>query len=192
MINHLALAALVAAPIANAAVWNVTVGQGALTFSPTTATPAVGDTLHFVFAGGNHTATQSTFAAPCAAMSGGFNSGYQPVDTGGPTQPTFDVQVNSTDPIWVYCAQAGHCQAGMVFAANPTSNQTFAAFQAAAEGKPTPSASTTVSGTPAPIGPVNAPTPSSSSNSAFPHVARNGWFAVFAGAVGVIAGAVLL
>ncbi|KAG9045679.1 hypothetical protein FS837_005863 [Tulasnella sp. UAMH 9824] len=77
------LAAFATVSIAHAAVWNITVGQSGLTFSPNQVTAAVGDTLHFVVSPG-HSATQ----------------------------------------------------AGMVFAANaPTSGQTFAAFQAAAQGK---------------------------------------------------------
>lgn len=47
--------------------------------------------------------------------------------------PTFDIKVNDTAPIWVYCAQTGHCPQGMVFAVNaPASGNTFAKFQAAA------------------------------------------------------------
>ncbi|KAG8904978.1 hypothetical protein FRB99_000937, partial [Tulasnella sp. 403] len=140
MFSSLALATLLAVSTVNAAVWNISVGANGLTFSPNTATPAVGDTLHFQFAA-NHSATQSTFTAPCAPMSGGFNSGF--LFTSAANNPTFDVQVNSTDPIWVYCAQPGHCQAGMVFAANPTAAQTFNAFQATAEGKSSPAASST-------------------------------------------------
>jgi hypothetical protein len=30
------------------------------------------------------------------------------------------VTVNNTDPVFFYCAQVGHCQAGMVFALNPS------------------------------------------------------------------------
>ncbi|KAG9045677.1 hypothetical protein FS837_005861 [Tulasnella sp. UAMH 9824] len=123
------LAAFAALPLAHAAVWNITVGQSGLSFSPNQVTAAAGDTLHFIFSPG-HSATQSTFAAPCSPMSGGADSGIMT------SAGTFDVPVTSTDPIWMYCKQVGHCQAGMVFAANaPSSGQTFAAFQAAAEGK---------------------------------------------------------
>jgi hypothetical protein len=31
----------------------------------------------------------------------------------------FTVMVNSTDPIWFYCGQVGHCQGGMVGVINP-------------------------------------------------------------------------
>lgn len=38
--------------------------------------------------------------------------------------------IKDTNPIWVYCRQATHCQQGMVFAVNP--GDKFAQFQAAA------------------------------------------------------------
>lgn len=95
-------AALVAiAPVAFAADIPVKVGQTGLVFDPTTVTAAVGDVIHFQFAGGNHvrspypergrtctytsvslqTATQSPFAAPCTRLfnddtkTPGFDSG---------------------------------------------------------------------------------------------------------------------
>jgi hypothetical protein len=45
--------------------------------------------------------------------------------------PTFQIKVNDTKPIWGYCGQTGHCEAGMVFSINaPTYGpNTFAAFQ---------------------------------------------------------------
>ncbi|KAF2423607.1 hypothetical protein EJ08DRAFT_664326 [Tothia fuscella] len=45
--------------------------------------------------------------------------------------PTFSVPVTSTDPITVYCAQAQHCQAGMVMVINPTQDgaTSLAAYQ---------------------------------------------------------------
>jgi plastocyanin len=46
--------------------------------------------------------------------------------------PLAQFTVQDTNPVWVYCAQAGHCAQGMVFAVNP--GDKFAAFQAAATG----------------------------------------------------------
>jgi hypothetical protein len=39
--------------------------------------------------------------------------------------------VTSNDSQWFFCAQTGHCQAGMVFAINPgkIAGETFKAFQ---------------------------------------------------------------
>ncbi|KAG9009161.1 hypothetical protein FRB90_008531, partial [Tulasnella sp. 427] len=135
----------VALPLVNAAVWNITVGGSAgLAFTPDQVTAAAGDTLHFEFASSDHSVTQSTFASPCSLMANGFDSGIQ----NQASAPAFDVTVNSTDPIWVYCKTPGHCRAGMVFAANaPSSGQTFDAFQAAAEGKSSGTSSGTSSTT---------------------------------------------
>jgi len=46
--------------------------------------------------------------------------------------PVAQLTVTDTNPVWVYCRQANHCQQGMVFAVNP--GDKFAAFQAAATG----------------------------------------------------------
>lgn len=54
--------------------------------------------------------------------------------------PVAELQVQDTNPIWVYCRQTGHCQQGMVFAVNP--GDKFAAFQAAATAGASAAAST--------------------------------------------------
>lgn len=117
----------------------VTVGGpgGTTQFTPSSVNATVGDTVTFVFMQKNHTATQSTFANPCSAAPGGFDTGFVPVsdnNTNGPFQQA-QFQVTDTNPIWVYCRQTGHCQKGMVFAINP--GDKFAAFQAAAMGNTT-------------------------------------------------------
>jgi plastocyanin len=63
---------------AGGATHSVTVGgpQG-LAFSPQELKAPVGDTVIFTFLSQNHTATQSTFDAPCVALDGGMDSGYQ-------------------------------------------------------------------------------------------------------------------
>lgn len=124
----------------------ITVGaNGALAFSPSNVNATVGDTINFSFLAGSHTVTQSTFAAPCSPMSGGFNSGAKPV-AGAATTPTFSFTVNDTKPIWVYCQTGTHCQQGMVFSVNaPETGNTFSAFQAAAKAS-TSSASASASG----------------------------------------------
>lgn len=133
----------------------VTVGASGLNFSPSNLTAQPGDTVTFEFRPKNHTATQSTFANPCSPMANGFNSGFTPVGTDATTFPTFTVKVNDTSPVWVYCAQSGHCSSGMVFAINaPATGNTFDAFKAKAMG----SSSTSPSGTGSP-----APTTSSTS-----------------------------
>jgi plastocyanin len=120
------------ATVASAVTTQVIVGGGPLTYTPNQVMAAVGDTIQFVFMPKNHTVTQSTFAAPCQALPGGQDSGFVPVSANATSTQAFTVTVNATDPMWFYCRQFGHCQAGMVFAINPTANKTFAAFQAAA------------------------------------------------------------
>ncbi|RFU31930.1 hypothetical protein B7463_g4398, partial [Scytalidium lignicola] len=97
--------------------------NGTLTFSPSNVTAAVGDMVQFQFMGGNHTVTQSTFDQPCVPMDQSSNatgifSGFQPVSAGAATIPTYTIQVNNTTPVWIYCSQAKHCQAGMVMVIN--------------------------------------------------------------------------
>lgn len=70
-------------------------------------------------------------------------------NTAGPF-PAARFTVKDTNPVWVYCRQANHCQQGMVFAINPGAK--FAAFQAAAMGQ-------TANTTSAPSPPPTATTP---------------------------------
>ena len=120
----------------------VTVGaNGQLVFSPSNITAQPGDSITFQFMAKNHTATQSSFGAPCVPLgistpgSAGFDSGFEPVSANATDFPSFTVTVNDTKPIWVYCRQTGHCGQGMVFSANAVESgpNNFAAFQALAE-----------------------------------------------------------
>ncbi|KZT02063.1 Cupredoxin [Laetiporus sulphureus 93-53] len=117
------------------------------TYSPTNVTAAAGDVLTFEFVSGNHTVTQSSFKTPCDELtfangSTGLDSGFLPANSSTTTMPTYKVLVNDTTPLWFYCRHPGHCQQGMVFAVNPTSNETFAEFQAAAKASNETSTST--------------------------------------------------
>jgi hypothetical protein len=92
-------------------------------------------TFEFTGAPGNHSITQSSFANPCTAMAGGFDSGWVLIPEAGlGPAPTFNLTItDDTKPIWFYCKQllpAPHCIAGMVGAINaPTTGNTFAGFQ---------------------------------------------------------------
>jgi len=119
----------------------VKVAQGGnLTFTPSNVTAKEGDTIAFQFLAGNHTVTQSSFNDPCTRLttpSLGVDSGYQPVSSNASTVPQFSFTVNNaSSPLWFYCKQAAgaHCKAGMVFAVNPTANETFDAFKSKATG----------------------------------------------------------
>lgn len=136
----LALLSLVSFPQAQAAQIDVVVGgPGVLKFNPQFVTANVGDKVVFSFRQKNHTATQSTLANPCTKSPGGFDSGFVPVaatNTGGPF-PAAEFSIKNTDPVWVFCAQAGHCSSGMVFAINPPPGQ-FDQFEAAAKSGTSP------------------------------------------------------
>ncbi|KAK6347459.1 hypothetical protein TWF718_005301 [Orbilia javanica] len=109
-------------------VHTVSVGTAGLTFSPASITAKTGDTVQFVFKGGNHTVTQAAFNNPCNPTTKGFFSGFT-----GAKSETFSIILENTDPIYFYCAQGTHCQLGMVGAINPpSSGNTLAAFKSAA------------------------------------------------------------
>jgi len=154
------LGLMAARPVRSAQIQVTVGGPGGVTqFSPSSVNANPGDVVTFVFQQKNHTATQSSFANPCSAAPGGFDSGFVPVsanNTSGPFQEA-QFQVTDTNPVWVYCRQTGHCQLGMVFAINP-GNQ-FAAFQAAAMGN------TTATSTASPAASSAAPSASSTSSS---------------------------
>jgi len=167
-------AASVLASVASAAQFNVTVGEnGGLAYNPTSVTGVqAGDTVSFKFVAKNHTLTQSTFTAPCTPKTGGVNSGFIPVAAGATTFPTWTIQIdNVTAPLWFYCAQAQHCEAGMVFAINPTADKTFDAYLNTAKGL-TSTNSTSTTGTTAGTAGTNpaitTPTGSSSGSAASP------------------------
>ncbi|THW81162.1 hypothetical protein D6D18_08974 [Aureobasidium pullulans] len=104
--------------IVNAASHSIDVGEDGLVFSPNSTTAAVGDTVTFHFYPRAHGVARSSYSSPCAAMDNGFNSGFVKVAS-GESNTTFTITVNNTDPIWYYCPQGDHCQAGMVGVINP-------------------------------------------------------------------------
>jgi plastocyanin len=94
-------------------VHSVKVGP-ALDFTPDTVKAAVGDWIEYTFTGG-HSVAQSSFGAPCMPISGSAG-----VFSGFPNNgDVWRFQVNSTDPLWLYCSTTGHCEAGMAMVVNP-------------------------------------------------------------------------
>jgi len=146
--------ALASAAVVSAVNMTVLVGdQNALTFTPSSVTAQAGDTINFEFHSKNHSVTQSTFASPCQFMTTpkqGIDSGFQATAAGATTFASWSFTVDdASTPLWFYCAQtvpANHCQAGMVFAVNPTADKSFDAFQAAAKSGNAASNSTTPGG----------------------------------------------
>jgi len=96
--------------------------------------------LKFTFYG-NHSVTSSSFSDPCTPSTGNnsFNSKIQSPNV------TFSVKVATTAPLWYFCEVRGHCQLGMVGAANAptTGNSTYANFKAKAEKTPISNITTT-------------------------------------------------
>ncbi|KAF2100236.1 hypothetical protein NA57DRAFT_73846 [Rhizodiscina lignyota] len=113
---------------------DVTVGKGGmLVYDPESISAHKGDTVTYHFFAKNHSVTQSSFDDPCHPLPGGFFSAFTPnpsPDTASPT--TFQIKVNDTKPIWVYCSQTNgnHCQKGMVHSINaPLVGNTIGAFK---------------------------------------------------------------
>ncbi|KAI0773613.1 hypothetical protein C8Q74DRAFT_769496 [Fomes fomentarius] len=138
------VAALAAAAYAQDA--TITVGQGGLKFDPPFVNATANSVITFVFTGGNHSVSQSSFATPCEPIADGFSSGFVPV----PANQTGTWELTVTDDskaIWFYCAQGpnpaanvnkAHCEAGMVGGINiEKSGNTGDAYASNAEGAST-------------------------------------------------------
>lgn len=116
-----AATAMLGAAVAEQHFISVANRTGGLVFVPETLTAAEGDTVTFRFWPKNHSVAQSTFAQPCSPMNNGFWSGFVPTtDSQKVADMTFTMEVkNASAPIWFYCTQGQHCQAGMVGVINP-------------------------------------------------------------------------
>ncbi len=101
----------------------IVVGGATLTYLPNSVDANPGDILQFQFAARNHTVTQSSESNPCQPLldnvSNAVHSGFIPYDGKSSTVGTFNVPVKDKSPMFIYCAQGNHCQAGMVMAVNP-------------------------------------------------------------------------
>lgn len=123
---------------------NVVVGaNGDLVYGPNQLNAAIGDIIRFDFNSTNHTVTQSSFAAPCSPLAGGFNTGFNQVNKLNHTGVIFlDFEVKVDTPLWFYCAQTvkvSHCHKGMVLGVNPAGK--FPAFLSMATATATSSTS---------------------------------------------------
>ncbi len=104
----------------------VKVGSDGLNIDPDNVKAEVGDIVNFEFYPNNHSITQSSYDEPCVPLFGstGVNpifSGFFPVNTkDGEKEASkiFSININNTDPIWLYCAQGSHCQDGQVMVIN--------------------------------------------------------------------------
>jgi len=102
-------------------VFTVMVGNGNFTFIPKNFMASMGDTINFVWTGGNHSVVQSTKADLCT------KKGPDAFASGAHTPPfSWNITVNTTDPLWYYCGVPTHCQQkGMYAAVNFPLDQTF-------------------------------------------------------------------
>jgi plastocyanin len=132
------LASLSFVSVASAAVHEVTVGGAApntLLFQPEALYAEVGDTVKFTFQQKNHTVTQTSFGNVCKPLEYGADSGFQPVGADQVADfPTWEYTVTTTEAVWFYCKQQGHCGKGMVFSVNcpATGERSFDNFKKAA------------------------------------------------------------
>jgi len=189
-----ALASATIATLATAVLatnWPVDVGLNGLNFTPPTINVQPGDTVEFTFHPKNHSATQSSFASPCVSKLGGSDTGFQPVSANATVSPNVTITVNDTNPLWFYCMQANHCEQGMVFSINPTANETFAAFLAAAKAWPingtTPASNASGSGTGSGSSPLSGTGSGSAATSSPTSSSFNGAVTVGARAGGILA-----
>jgi plastocyanin len=112
-LNLSLLGALGLVSIAAAITINVDVGESGLMFDPSTITADVGDEIAFDVYPPHSVTEGNGFDHPCEFKPGGFFSGFSS------TKQTFTIKVADTKPIWLYCSQISHCQAGMVAVINP-------------------------------------------------------------------------
>ncbi|TWU76109.1 hypothetical protein ED733_007818 [Metarhizium rileyi] len=115
----------------------VVVGGPQDLFVPNLIRAQIGQTIQFQFSNGNHTVTQGKDSAGCAPITkeelkGGaepVHSGHLPFKDGDQNVGTFDVRINSTDPILLYCATGNHCMTGQVMVINPSDEGQLIRYQ---------------------------------------------------------------
>lgn len=106
-------------------------------FMPNDVTAEVGDIIEFHFGGpgngilgGNHSVAQGVWGDPCTPKDGGFWSGFMAVnETSTENDFVFRVEVNDTNPIVFYCAQAVHCTRGMHGVVNGNGDETLKSYR---------------------------------------------------------------
>jgi plastocyanin len=90
--------------------------QGVLRYVPFAVNASVGDTIKFVWNANKHTVSQGSAPLPCNQTSGGFTTDLENMGF------SFTQVVNTTDPVFFFCAAPGHCQKGMFGVINMASN----------------------------------------------------------------------
>jgi plastocyanin len=169
-------------------------GTPANVIRPNQITAKVGDLITFVFRGGNHTITQSSFAEPCTQQLNtvtkkkGADSGFMPYNATSGQVPGFTVNVTQdTSAIWLFCARKPHCTGSkMVAAINAptTGEKTFEAFLAKVPTANEPGYGITADFTPT-AGNTTAPSAAAPrwASGATPAMVLAGTLAIFIGAL---------
>ncbi|TQV91270.1 hypothetical protein V2A60_009456 [Cordyceps javanica] len=110
----------------------VVVGGPQDLFVPNSIQANIGDVVQFQFSNGNHTVTQSRETEGCQPMQAtdpsAVHSGHIPFKAGQVDVGTFTMVVQSTEPMFLYCATGPHCQTGQVMVINPKSNTQLANY----------------------------------------------------------------
>ncbi|CAK7227973.1 hypothetical protein SEUCBS140593_006757 [Sporothrix eucalyptigena] len=110
---------------------SIAVGESGLSFTPNTVSAAVGDVLEFSFYPRNHSVALGTWDQACVpAASGGFFSGFIPLDNNASHLATFQVTVDTFNPMVFYCSAGRHCQEGMFGVVNPANGTNTTAANA--------------------------------------------------------------
>ncbi len=151
---------------------SVSDANGSLKYYPDNIQAAPGSVVQFQFHPKNHTITESSFAEPCKPIAPnltsptrpGLKSGFVPVMGTESTTPVYNVLINDTKPIWLYCGQGPHCQKGMSMVINQnmsSTDKTIEAYKAAAAKIPLPPSPNATAPGSSPYGaPPVAPAPS--------------------------------
>ncbi|KHN98699.1 extracellular serine-rich protein [Metarhizium album ARSEF 1941] len=114
---------------ASAKTIKIAVGKDGLTFTPDSVTASQGDVLEYHFYK-QHSVAMGDFSNGCApAPQGGFFSGVVKTAGDGANKQVFQVTVNNTDPMAVYCTVGRHCQNGMVHVVNPSSTNSLDTYK---------------------------------------------------------------
>ncbi|KIW31154.1 uncharacterized protein PV07_02824 [Cladophialophora immunda] len=152
---------------------SVSDANGSLKYFPNKVTAPIGSVVQFQFHPKNHTVTESSFADPCkpiaanltSATRPGLKSGFVPLTGTEPFTPVYNVLVNDTKPIWIYCGQTNHCEKGMamVINQNDSSPNTIDAYIANAAKIPLVNVTTPPPSGSAPPPAYGGPPPSESS-----------------------------
>lgn len=111
-------------PATGAKIIPVAVGGAQDVFVPNQVTAAAGDIIQFQFSNGNHTVTQSAEDQACVPLQqtnpAAIHSGHVPFEDGQQEVGTFNMVVQNTDTMFLYCATGPHCQEGQVMVVNPS------------------------------------------------------------------------